>query len=271
MLKFLVFDNGQPAETFVLRNAHLLGAESIGVRGTIGFDGEMIVCEKRMAGPVALGLQYPAGDVGCVTLSTCLLPERKEPYLLSLELARHRLMMMLAKQEEWMMFDLSPDHPAMRRITTARLLFVKTLNLQDDPAKADPVACECLSAAMDASEELALAHAELLLNRRRTAGQFHKGIFGCGIALGYNVDKVRASLAANFDFVSLPTRWKQIEPQEQQHDWSLLDSWGEWAYRTRMPILAGPVISFEQCCSPDWRSEERRVGKECRSRWSPYH
>ena len=22
---------------------------------------------------------------------------------------------------------------------------------------------------------------------------------------------------------------------------------------------------------PDWRSEERRVGKECRSRWSPYH
>ena len=23
--------------------------------------------------------------------------------------------------------------------------------------------------------------------------------------------------------------------------------------------------------SPDGRSEERRVGKECRSRWSPYH
>src|SRR2546429_7642183 len=24
-------------------------------------------------------------------------------------------------------------------------------------------------------------------------------------------------------------------------------------------------------CSPQLRSEERRVGKECRSRWSPYH
>ena len=23
--------------------------------------------------------------------------------------------------------------------------------------------------------------------------------------------------------------------------------------------------------SPNYRSEERRVGKECRSRWSPYH
>ena len=27
-------------------------------------------------------------------------------------------------------------------------------------------------------------------------------------------------------------------------------------------------ICFENAC---WRSEERRVGKECRSRWSPYH
>ena len=31
-----------------------------------------------------------------------------------------------------------------------------------------------------------------------------------------------------------------------------------------------------ECDSTDWRtrngrSEERRVGKECRSRWSPYH
>ena len=28
---------------------------------------------------------------------------------------------------------------------------------------------------------------------------------------------------------------------------------------------------FEQSFHCDYRSEERRVGKECRSRWSPYH
>src|ERR1051325_11030651 len=27
----------------------------------------------------------------------------------------------------------------------------------------------------------------------------------------------------------------------------------------------------EDCASEQMRSEERRVGKECRSRWSPYH
>ena len=39
----------------------------------------------------------------------------------------------------------------------------------------------------------------------------------------------------------------------------------------------GPPPTWEKCeilnpfCRDEWRSEERRVGKECRSRWSPYH
>ena len=36
-----------------------------------------------------------------------------------------------------------------------------------------------------------------------------------------------------------------------------------WAYRKERPLR-----TFDQMLS---RSEERRVGKECRSRWSPYH
>ena len=43
-------------------------------------------------------------------------------------------------------------------------------------------------------------------------------------------------------------------------------------------------VEYNSCCMQEklfqtllcftirkWRSEERRVGKECRSRWSPYH
>src|SRR5437879_12426890 len=42
--------------------------------------------------------------------------------------------------------------------------------------------------------------------------------------------------------------------------------------RTRRPKLGStlPVGSVRIKCTA-WRSEERRVGKECRSRWSPYH
>src|SRR3989449_10975801 len=44
----------------------------------------------------------------------------------------------------------------------------------------------------------------------------------------------------------------------------------QWAFERQglygMPVAGSPVIGPEET-----RSEERRVGKECRSRWSPYH
>src|SRR3712207_7445394 len=38
---------------------------------------------------------------------------------------------------------------------------------------------------------------------------------------------------------------------------------------TQLPVLDDPLV-FRRVYNPV-RSEERRVGKECRSRWSPYH
>ena len=43
-------------------------------------------------------------------------------------------------------------------------------------------------------------------------------------------------------------------------------------FATLNQFLANQPKSFSYCAeATDTRSEERRVGKECRSRWSPYH
>src|SRR3712207_8665539 len=42
---------------------------------------------------------------------------------------------------------------------------------------------------------------------------------------------------------------------------------GPW--RSRRPVFTPP--SWPRASGTSRRSEERRVGKECRSRWSPYH
>ena len=47
-----------------------------------------------------------------------------------------------------------------------------------------------------------------------------------------------------------------------------------WAYRELLYFLAWRDIKVrykQTALGVIWRSEERRVGKECRSRWSPYH
>ena len=45
-----------------------------------------------------------------------------------------------------------------------------------------------------------------------------------------------------------------------------------WLIGKRFPVVGGPIIAIlAGMLIALVRSEERRVGKECRSRWSPYH
>ena len=40
---------------------------------------------------------------------------------------------------------------------------------------------------------------------------------------------------------------------------------------TTFLCLTTPLLQTQTAYAAENRSEERRVGKECRSRWSPYH
>ena len=59
--------------------------------------------------------------------------------------------------------------------------------------------------------------------------------------------------------------WKIIPPEEGS------DFCHRLVYHGRDVCTARTKPYCDKCCLADIRSEERRVGKECRSRWSPYH
>ena len=145
MLKFLVFDKGRPARHWPVRNAYLLGSDGSAMRTDITFERGTIICTKREVGPAALALQMPVGSCGELTIATCLLPDRQEPYLLSLELARSRIMMLYNKLEDWGMFDIGPDHVVTKRTERAKKLFIEALCHQgSDLVKADQLAKDAL-------------------------------------------------------------------------------------------------------------------------------
>ena len=70
-----------------------------------------------------------------------------------------------------------------------------------------------------------------------------------------------------------------IEPPSQTLRWLEARAAGEFAATLAVwPLLrmaprgdGHPVLVLPGLMAGDGRSEERRVGKECRSRWSPYH
>ncbi|MEM7683105.1 MAG: hypothetical protein AAF288_14220 [Planctomycetota bacterium] len=255
MLAFRVFDDaGAPAEDWPIRNAHALGSDGNAMRARIAFSAGHIVVDRRDPGPCAVALQHDLGELGSVTLQTCLLPDRDEPYVLELELARHRLMTLLAKLEDWLLFELSHEHPVQQHADRGRELFIEALGVQKrDPAQAAALGGEALREAFDGSEALALAHSATLLQRR--ASGVSPGApppVGCGLSLGATDPRVRHAIKSHFDYCAIPTPWRVISPAEGQRQWGALDGWVQWARRVNLPVVAGPVLSFEPGQAPDW-------------------
>jgi hypothetical protein len=236
-----------------VRNAYLIGNDGHAMRGEITVEGDTIVCDKRETGPAALNVLYPAGHLGEVSVQTTLLPERERPYLLDVELARHRLMTVYLKREDWGMLDLPDDHPVP--IQTARALeaFLDAVALErDDPDRAAEQARVALEASLDASEELALAHAERLLGRRCETRSLPATAVGCVVHPMKTDPRLRPLIAEHFEYLQLPMPWKVLCPEEGVYEWEALDGWVEWASEQKLPIVAGPLISFDAEELPDW-------------------
>src|SRR2546430_11795228 len=67
--------------------------------------------------------------------------------------------------------------------------------------------------------------------------------------------------------------WIGIEPDVHDANLRLRHSVRRIDHRLKgNPLLNDVLVTLcQRYCSDVFRSEERRVGKECRSRWSPYH
>ncbi|MFM9996721.1 MAG: endo-1,4-beta-xylanase [Phycisphaerales bacterium] len=191
MLSFAVFDDAGPARGFVVRHAHVFGPDEVAIPAEITFEDGVIRCRKGSTEAAGLSLQYradlpaegPAAGraIGLFTLRTCLLPERDEPYLLTLELARHRIMLVLNKLEQWGLFDLPADHAAIARFERARHRFAEALVAQRSSngasahglsLGADRASRDALGLAVDAGEQLTMIQADRQLRQRFTGELF---------------------------------------------------------------------------------------------------
>src|SRR5205823_4244046 len=80
----------------------------------------------------------------------------------------------------------------------------------EDPPAAAKLADESLSRAILLSEELAMFHMELLVNRRRQSGSFVRHIFGCRVDSSVQNARYRDMLSGNFDYPVLPLPWNVV-------------------------------------------------------------
>ncbi len=282
MLRFAVFDDFGPAKSWELRHARLIGKEGVNLPGEIRFADGMLECRKEIAEAVALELQYDTGDAGLLTLQTTLLPEGERPWLLDLELARHRIMVIIEKLEDWgLAVSLAADDPILVEFNQARDLFTDALVEPDAPfghftARQATTARQSLLHAIAASEALARRQARRQLLERLTqpgvdaaeadpvdpdAQPTADGVrlgpgvpqLGCVIHNERFAPPLQKIVAQTFDVVTSPMRWADIESEEGKYDFRATDRWIEWTVRSaQRQVMGGPLVDFAPGSVPEW-------------------
>jgi hypothetical protein len=206
MLSFVVFDSdGVDAQHFPPRHAYVTAQHEVPTQGQVRLGAGRVDCEKLNAAntaglavqievqrpllPEGLAKLLPTPNtpvIGLLMLQTTLLPDRARPYLLAIELARHQIMVLLNKLEDWQLTELPPEHPVLQQFELARDNFTAALVAQNKKvdgssdasrggyhAEANQKAAAALGLALEAGEELALIQAARQL-KGRLSGETYK-------------------------------------------------------------------------------------------------
>lgn len=251
-IAFEIFRQGKRLETFTPLAAMAIGPESVPITGDVSFRDGLLRVNRDDDAAVGVALLWDLGPLGEFHLETTRLAPREKPYNLNVELARFRLMKIVQKQEDWNLFDFPKAEKFTQTFRDAQMLFADALGKLDTPEEAATLADAALAMALDLSEQLALFHGDLLLNRRRQGSQFAKHILGCRVDSTVQNERYRETLAGSFDYAVLPMCWKQLQPEEQVFSTEALDDWVELLSRKRIPIIGGPLVSLHEADVPDW-------------------
>lgn len=251
MLKFAVCLGGKPADSLDLGGAYLFGSDEVPVRAELSFRNGIITCQKRAAGPAGLGLLWTVRDAGTLLMETIRVPEREEPYILQVELARARLARLNEKVEDWGLWDHIELESLLPRLNRARDLLIEALQAEA-PGDAARLADESLAESARAGEEVSHLHAHLLLNRRKQTGGLSGGLFGCVVNVDRSPKECGDLIAEAFDFATIPMAWRSIEPTEQDYQFKAIDEWVDWLSNKKIPIRGSGLLALSEESVPDW-------------------
>ncbi|MCG3128583.1 MAG: hypothetical protein CHACPFDD_03472 [Phycisphaerae bacterium] len=251
MLKFSYVKELLP-DDLRLDCAYAVGSDGVPLRADIRLADGIVQCSARTSDPYGLALLWPVREFGSILLETTRLPPRDAPYNLHVELARHRLLRINLKREEWGLFDYPGIDELAAMVDEARALFVEAIKLRSDDRRAAEFADRSLARAVLGSEKFCQFHASVFLQRRQQSGGFARRFLGVTTPLPTPTNGVVAQLAEAFEFVRVPFVWREIQPKEQGVSFAGPDAWVKACGAAKLPIRGGPLLNFGIRSVPDW-------------------
>jgi len=217
----------------------------------IDFDERVLSCRRQQQESGKLHIPWTVPGRGHPVVSTTSLPEREQPYILPLELARGKLAEVRDQAAIWQQLRMVIPPSYSKSQQESFQLLARASSSQDDLERTCRLAEESLRHSFDAAEILTL---EYVTQRRasRAVGAPRAALLGTRLdpellnhAIGERIPKL-------FSAVAVPIEWTAIEPNEGNYSWDGVNNVVAFAGEHRLVMRGGPLVDFSPGGMPAW-------------------
>ena len=232
--------------------AYIGGMEGRVFPTRVEVDGNVLLCRRQSSESGKLHVSWPVAGSGRPTINTTSLPERDEPYLLAVELARGKISQLRDQVGAWEVAGMTiPDDFAPLHKDAYRQFSQSVANL-DNLARATELANQAIEKAFAAGDLLAKAYTQQRLAARRQRSHSLPASLGCNLGQALPDDAGTEHFCNAFNEAAVPIEWRHIEPVEGEYDWQLYDQQVEWCQQNKLLVTGGPLLDMSPGGLPEW-------------------
>lgn len=265
LIRFAVYPASLMEDWPEVYRGYLTGADGRVFPTRIEVDDNIVGCRRTTSESCKFHVAFPVPGMGRPFVSTASLPERDQPYLLVVELARGKIVQVRNQASNWELAGMQIPQTFGAPARAAHLAFARAASSQSDPELATQLATEALHHAFLAAEQLTLAYsAQALAGRLQRFGSLPASV-GCDLQNSIPDPAANDLFTSAFNAATVAVPWRSIEAVEGEYNWDPIDRQLEWCEhlqrleqskqkneQQRMLIRGGPLIDLGPDGLPSW-------------------
>jgi len=255
VMRFQISPPGLLANMPEAERAYIVGPDKRVFACRTEIDGDILTIRRQLADSGKLHICWPVEGYGRPVSSTCSLPEREEPYLLPLELARGKIAKLRDQLGAWQIAGMVIPRNFFALQKDAQHLLARAVQRQEHPDEAGDMAQQSLTLAYQAADLLTSAYTQQRLEIYRRRSTQLPSLLGCHLGELLPQQKVEETFLSAFNAAILPVEWKAIEPREGEYKWDRIDRQVEWGQENKLFMHGGPLLDLTENGLPEWLSK----------------
>lgn len=235
-----------------VHRGYLCGADGRVFPTRIEIEDNIVLCRRSTSETAKFYVGWPIPDYGRPVISTASLPEREEPYLLAVELARGKIVQIRNQASQWEVAGMKIPVEFKAPSSQSHRLFARAASAQDRPEEASRLANEALKFASLAADLLTMSYAQQAMAGRHQRYPQLPALLGCELDGEPPTSEAESPFLTAFNSAVIRCSWNDIESSEGSYSWDAVDRQLAWCEAHKLKIRAGSLVDLGPGGLPPW-------------------